>query len=586
MRSLWLLTKKNLRLLIRAKSSALIVVFAPLLIILILGLSFNNSAKYGLNIGIAADSFTDDVNGLVTLLQEEEFKIVKYENSLEGCIEDIKLGFVHTCLSLPESFKIEGNTQKEITFYVDPSKVNLVWMIQDSVKKKLNIKAQEISEELAGNVLTRLADTNTKITTEKDKLSGVKEKSSTAASSVEASKTGLSSLDLAAPSTEHDLSIVDTFRDNLSASIDSSSSKINSALIAVSGANMSASLKLTLTTMLEQAETKLNTAVKLINGTSGVSLVAVVDLVNTLNEDLNSAKGKLTSASEQVSTTASSLESTRTTLNEAVTTLSEIQTALDEVKANLDAQTITDAGVITSPLITHLETVIPKSTHLNYLFSGLIVLVIMFSSLLLGTTLVMMEKNSPAFIRNFFLPVKKITFVLSIYFTNLILGLIQVVIILGISLIFLPDTLNSIPLMALILFLAASVFTFLGMAIGYAFTSEDTAVLGSISLGSLMLFFSGLILPLEGISPTIRELTFYNPFVIAEKLVREVFIFNTSIDLIWMDFAFLIGYTLILFLVIMILESILHKHLIDKYIHRHHKILKRSKKKEKKRKKK
>ncbi|MBU1622791.1 MAG: hypothetical protein KJ597_04410, partial [Nanoarchaeota archaeon] len=132
MRSLWLLTKKNLRLLIRAKSSALIVVFAPLLIILILGLSFNNSAKYGLNIGIAADSFTDDVNGLVTLLQEEEFKIVKYENSLEGCIEDIKLGFVHTCLSLPESFKIEGNTQKEITFYVDPSKVNLVWMIQDS----------------------------------------------------------------------------------------------------------------------------------------------------------------------------------------------------------------------------------------------------------------------------------------------------------------------------------------------------------------------------------------------------------------------------------------------------------------------
>ena len=52
MNTLWLLTKKNLRLLIRAKGSALIVVFAPLLIILILGLSFNNASKYGLNIGV------------------------------------------------------------------------------------------------------------------------------------------------------------------------------------------------------------------------------------------------------------------------------------------------------------------------------------------------------------------------------------------------------------------------------------------------------------------------------------------------------------------------------------------------------
>ena len=40
MNSLWLLTTKNLKLLIRSKGSALIVVFAPLLIILLLGLSF------------------------------------------------------------------------------------------------------------------------------------------------------------------------------------------------------------------------------------------------------------------------------------------------------------------------------------------------------------------------------------------------------------------------------------------------------------------------------------------------------------------------------------------------------------------
>lgn len=577
MKALWLLTKKNLRLLIRAKSSALIVVFAPLLIILILGLSFNNSAKYGLNIGVAAESFTDDVNSLTNLLQEEEFKIVKYESSLDGCIEDIKLGYVHTCISLPQSFLIEGNEAKEITFYVDPSKINLVWMIQRTIQEKLNIKAQEISEELAGNILTKLFDTNTKITAEKDKLSGVKEKSTSAADSVEASKSSLRELDLTAPSAEHDLSIVDQFRDNISSSVKLSSEKIEAAKIAISGANMSESLKTTVTTLLNQAGDKIETTMDLVNGSSNNGLIAIVDMVNSLNDDLNSAKTKLTSASEQVSTTTSNLESTENLLSEAVTTLGEIQTALEEVKSNLDSQKITEAEVISSPLITHIETVIPKSTHLNYLFSGLIILVIMFSSLLLGTTLVMMEKNSPAFIRNFFLPIKKLTFVLSIYFTNLILGLVQVLIILGISLIFIPDTINSIPLMALVLFLAASVFTFLGMTIGYAFTSEDTAVLASISLGSLMLFFSGLILPLEGVSPTVRELTYYNPFVIAEKLVREIFIFNTPFSALWIDFAFLVGYTLILFLTIMIFESLLHKHLIDKYLYRHPHAVKKKK---------
>jgi len=56
MGKVWLLTKKNLKLLVRAKSSALVVVFAPLMIMLILGLAFNTSDKYGLTIGVYSAS--------------------------------------------------------------------------------------------------------------------------------------------------------------------------------------------------------------------------------------------------------------------------------------------------------------------------------------------------------------------------------------------------------------------------------------------------------------------------------------------------------------------------------------------------
>ena len=78
MSALWLLTEKNLKNLIRAKGSALIVIFAPLLIILILGLSFNTTSKYGLNIGIYAPTETAEVTKLIEGLKEQEFTVAKY----------------------------------------------------------------------------------------------------------------------------------------------------------------------------------------------------------------------------------------------------------------------------------------------------------------------------------------------------------------------------------------------------------------------------------------------------------------------------------------------------------------------------
>ena len=225
---------------------------------------------------------------------------------------------------------------------------------------------------------------------------------------------------------------------------------------------------------------------------------------------------------------------------------------------------------ISSPLITKIERVKKESTYLNYLFPAILILVVMFSSLLLGTNLVMMEKNSSAFLRNYFIPVRRITFITATYLTNLILILIEIAIILGISLFFLDNAINVLPQIALILFLTASVFTFLGMALGYLFTSEETGTLASISLGSLLLFFSGIVLPLEGLSRTMKEIALLNPFVIAEKLIREVFFFNTSLMDVWLDLLLLLSYGIVLFLIILAIELVLHKHIVQRFMKKHH----------------
>ncbi len=572
MNNLWLLTTKNLKLLIRAKGSALIVVFAPLLIILIMGLSFNNSAKYALNIGVQAPSSSSDVEAFISTLQEQEFKVIKYDQSKDECIGDVKQGYIHTCIILPESFTIDSNTPREITFYVDPSKINLVWMVQQTLEKKLNLKSQEISQVLAQDLFTKLSDTNTKIAVEKAKVGGVKDTNTGAATKTESATSELGKIDLAPPTTVYNTTVLTDFKTAVATKISNGTSSITTAKSAVNSAeNISSATKTSVINSLNEANGQFANITALLNAASGAnSLGEISTLITTLQNDVASAKSKLTAASAQIKTTSTDLDGVKATIKESATNLDGIQKVLEEVNANLNSQKVTDAKTVSSPLITKIEKVAPEKTYLNYTFPALLILVIMFSSLLLGTTLVMMEKNSPAFTRNYFLPVNKVTFVLSTYLTNLILILIQLIVILGISLAFLPEIYVSLLPIALVLFLAASVFTFLGMAIGYVFISEETAVLASISLGSVMLFMSGLILPLESVSPMLRDIVYFNPFVIAENLVKGLLIFQSTLTMLWMDLATLFVYALVLFLFILVLESLIHQRVITRFFHQNH----------------
>ncbi len=565
--ALWLLAKKNLKLLIRSKGSALVVVFAPLLIMLTLGLSFNTSNSYGINIGVYAASFTDEVKAFMQSLQDDGFRVVEYTSS-EECVEDIKQGFAHTCVTVPESFAVEGNTAKEIIFYVDPSRINLVWMIQETMNTKLNVKSQQISQTLATDVLSRLSDTKGKIAAEKEKVTSTKDKNSQASSSSEGVRSSLSALDVSVPATAYDLATKDRFEAGMNAQLDEAIAKVKDAQSSLGAVNGSG--KGTIVTSLDAAAVALDSAKVLMVNQSDSSLLAVSNLITALSQDVEATKAKLTTASTAILSSTTSLGEVSALLTDSVSSLEGVQGTMDQIISALDAQKTTDASVISTPLQTKIERINAGGTYLNYLFPALLVLVIMFTSLLLGTTLVMMEKTSPAYMRNFFLPVSKMTFVLATYVTNLILISIQVIVLLGISLFFLEDILLSLPLMALILFIAASVFTFLGMAVGYLFTSEETAVLGSISLGSLLLFVSGVILPIESISPMLRDITSFNPFVLSEKLIREVFIFQSGIQQIWVDLLILVGYAFFLFLFIMMIESLLHERLLNRTLHQHH----------------
>lgn len=544
-----------------------------------LGFSYNTSQTV-INVGIHAPAFTEEINSFLTSLQEEGYKIVKYDN-IDDCVEDIKLGFVHTCLKLPENFKISDNFQKEITFHIDQSKINLVYLITDTLNKKFNLKSEEISQELSSGLLTKLFNTKTKIEEKSGTVDEVKSKNQQAVSQSTTIRSNLISLDLKAPEKNYNNSIVSSFKNATTSKIKEGISLLSEAKLKVDASDLNSSEKAAINNKISGADTQFDKLLNLINDTGAGSLEEISNMISSMQNDLEMAKRKLNDATDKISSAGSQLVGMTTTLNEGIASLDVVKTTLNDIQADLASQKVTNAATIASPITTKIEKITSEKTNLSYLFPSLIILAVMFISMLLGTTLVMMEKHNQAYFRNFILPVRKITFVLSTYLTNCFLMLIQIAIILGISLIFLENVSAKFPPTILVLFISSSVFTLIGMIIGYVFISEETGALASISTSSFLLFISGVVLPLESMPLAIRQVVSFNPFVISEKLIREIFIFNSSFSVILNDLFILLGYAVVLFIAILIIDSIASKHFLTRAAYKHHKHLREKEKKAK-----
>ena len=564
---IYYLIKKNLKLLIRSKSSSLVIILAPLILILLIGFSYNTSHT-GLNIGVCSPQENQDTDKFIESLQQEEYRVIKYTQAKE-CIEDIKLGFVHTCLVMPPEFKIEDNNPKEITFYIDQSKINLVYMITTIVNKKFDVKSQEISEQLASDILIRLVETKSKIDLKLPVVQQTKTQSSQIVTEIKSTSSELNKIDLKTPTSSYQLSALDDFKKNASSELRLALDHLGAAKSTVSSSSLNSSEKASLNSDLSNADAKLDNLLTLVNGSGNGGLKDISSMLTALQRDLNTTKSKLSAASEKISLTGNKLSSATAGLNQGIASLGELEKTLQEIQQSLSSQKVTDASVIASPISIKIEKVSVGKTYLNYMFPSLLILVVMFISILLGTTLVMMDKHNPAYFRNFIIPVRKTTFIISTYLTNCLIIFIQIAILIGISFIFLEDIAAHLPWTVLILFVSSSVFTLIGMFIGYVFISEDTSTLASISTSSLLLFVSGVVLPLESMPAVIRQAVHYNPFVISEKMVREIFLFHSSFSVMLDDFLILVGYALFLFLAILIIDSLASKHYFIKIFYRH-----------------
>jgi len=486
--------KKDLLLLLRSKTSSLIVILGPLVLILLLGISFNTSSIYDIKIGTYSESYSELTDNLMQNLNDQNYKTIK-TNSEQECIDNIKLGEFHVCAIFPKDMKVGDDQENLIKFYVDKSRMNVAYLISGTIFSKVSSESSKLSKSLTGNVMSVIESTKGTLGSDKGKVDELISKNKENSQKVVNLKTQFDILDLS-------LDVESVNLTGLEAGIGEVKNKTNLSSRTFSPINDAVDdLSMWLTILKEEAKTSL--ALK--------------------------------------SSTLQSLGDIKTLMADENIALSNIKASVDSIVTNINNIAVTDIENIVEPIKTTIESVSSEKTHLSYMFPTLIVLVIMFISLLLASSMVMREKLDKAYFRNFITPTNDFLFLVGNYLTNVFIIMLQAVIISGAVVYFtniaIPTTLNLL----VILFVICSVFVIIGTFVGYLFNSEETSTLAAISLGSIMLFFSNTVLPIETLPSYIREIVKYNPFVLSEEIIRKVMLFGKGLEQVYEPMLILVG---------------------------------------------
>jgi ABC-2 type transport system permease protein len=540
------LIRKNLKVLIRAKASALIVILSPLLIILLAGIAFDNTNVYSVNIGTFSPQYNDLSTSFVEQLAQNQFRVARYPSE-PACSDALRQGEVHICVVFSRDFTIGRNGSNEMTFYVDNSRLNLVWTVLNVMTARIAERLTQLSHNLTTVLLNAIDVTQrevsnerkavTALTTQNDAISKkvalLTERYASISSSLEGQDFNIDDL-------QTKKTIVGQWVDNAHTLADEAIAKARSfaseAYDVIGKSSIPAGEKQNLTAKLNATSAKIdefNTRTASSRELGKGQFDEMAALLDELVSALSSIRSQLSETSTLSTTESAALSSSA---ESALKAIFDIQRSLDAIASAIDAITIRESAAIVQPVVTTVKPVAAQRTYLNYIFPILMALVVMFTAVLLSPTLILLEKNAPSAFRNFMLPVKESTYVIAIFLTSLGVLILQSVIIIAIAAIFFGAVvLSALPTTLLTMLLLSMLFAFLGMVIGYLFASEETATLAAVFSGSALLFLSDVIIPIESMPPILLSAAHYNPFVLGGSILRKTILLGVPLGDIWLD---------------------------------------------------
>lgn len=554
--------KKNILLLLRSKSSAFVIVFGPLFIILLVGLAFSTPSTYELMLGYHSPEDSALADRFVDNMEEQGF-VVESFTSIDECKSLIQHGSIQACILFPYNFSMENGKTNDVTFYVDQSRTNFVYQIIDAVSNSIGGESAELSKDMTNSILDVMWATESGIDDAVAEIVKLKASSSSLASGStsaanKASEIELDKVDVDTKAIEKEFSNLKKKGEDL----------VDEAYNVWEDPNYG---NLSINTDFEDA------------------IIALEDLVNGSEDNdtedfalvLDNLVDQIDKVNDQIGDAVDSQDATLDLLADLKKDAEKLRDNLDALKKDLESLTsgintlkVTSSETISNPINTIIEPVTSNSSKLAYMFPYLLMLVVMFIGVLLSGTIIIMEKKSKASFRTFCTPTSEELFMTGNFVTSFLVIFLQMIILLGLAYYFLGASLvGNIFISVVVLLLGIIFFILLGMSVGYFLNTQESVTMVSISLASIFLFLSNLILPLETLSASLRQITAYNPYVLTSEALRKALLFASDYNALKSEIWLLVGYSAVLLVVIILIQDLMKHRLISAMTFKRHKRL-------------
>lgn len=545
---------KNTKVLFRSKGTLVMTVLGPLFIILLVGLAFSSSQNFKISIGTYTPEHSALAQSFSDHLSKDQFTVISFP-SPEECKTAIRKGGIHTCIIFPKNFKIENGKTNEIVIYVDNSRQNLVYQVISSLSKNIELRSSELSLGMTSTLLSTLFTTKDTLKTDLLKIINMKQQGEDIQKSGDETLSDINTIDLS--QITYDLSpIVSKSQDLSSRTKEIKEKGMDIAKEAKSFADLVQQNTSFNTDPFMTSIATLQTELNTLYNTTPEKLRAVLLAIDDTESELEGINTKLSGAQELVFASTEKINLIRRGIQNIRNDLDILSSSLQTTIDRIDAVDVTSAQAIVSPITTTVKPVTTENSTLLFLFPSLLILVVLFIGLFLSSTIIIMEKNSRAAFRNFTTPTSRIRIVFAHFLTVLLLVLAQALIIIALAFIFLHSNLfHNFGTTLLLLIISGTLFVLLGILIGNLFSTQEGAMIVSLSLGTILLLLSNFIIPLENVSGILKTIVSYNPFVITTDALTKSLLFNIPFTELLKPICLLILFASIAYLLIIITKN-------------------------------
>ncbi|MEM2121680.1 MAG: ABC transporter permease [Candidatus Woesearchaeota archaeon] len=561
---LFQIIKKNIRILVKSKSTIITMLLGPLLVMFLLGLAFDHANIYRISIGVFSQEKNNLTESFIKKL-ETRFKVIEYQNQ-ESCVESIKLETINTCIIFPENMSIEENKTNDIQFYVDYSKVNLVWMIRDVILSSLEERSEEITEDLTKQLIQKIENIEKEVKEKQPVLIEMTTLNTILSENVKDMQSRLNSLDV---SFNPNSFRANEIKDQISKlrylsfqTIDLCNYSLNQIKSSVSNSNLSSAEKTQITNLILDTQKDLNNIKNNIKNiyndqNSGELNILISNLITKISE----VEKKFETINKTLNNVSKSLDYSKSKLGESLLGIIKLQEGFNRINKEISGIEIRSAEKIVRPITITIKPISYKKTHLNFLFPTLITIVLMFVSILLSSLMVVIEKNSPAYFRNYISPTHQSLFSIATLVTTIIVVIPQFLILFGIAMLYVKtEIIGSFWSSLIIALLSTITFALIGMLISQFFRREETTITAALIVSTLFLFLSNTIMPIESMNLTLAKIANYSPFVISEFLFRHSLIFQTKLSSVILQIELLCAYIFVLLLLVLSKDFVRKSH--------------------------